>query len=179
MKWFLLGIVFGMRADFRGRLRVRQHMAMLNFRADQQPSAAETPLMAMDAVDASMMRLRAGREESRPAHGTKCRCGSQNIFGPLCGLPRSASRIRTASFSRSFYPPAPGFFKDSPDMPDEHNFYVVQHGIRWTGMPAWSNTLSKTQMREVVTFLGAIENLPPRRAMCLRPSATAPTPTAR
>ena len=27
-------------------------------------------------------------------------------------------------------------------MPENQNFYIIQHGIRWTGMPAWNKTLN-------------------------------------
>ena len=50
---------------------------------------------------------------------------------------------------------------DMADMPDHQNFYIIQHGIRWTGMPAWKNTLNDTETWQVVTFLGNTEKLPP------------------
>ena len=39
--------------------------------------------------------------------------------------------------------------------------YITQHGIRWTGMPAWNKTLSEQQIWTVVTFLSRVEKLPP------------------
>ncbi len=46
-------------------------------------------------------------------------------------------------------------------MPENQNFYIIQHGVRWSGMPAWDKTLSDTQMWQLVTFLSNIEKLPP------------------
>jgi hypothetical protein len=36
--------------------------------------------------------------------------------------------------ANSLNPPAPQFMNDMPDMPKHHNYYILQHGIRWTAM---------------------------------------------
>jgi mono/diheme cytochrome c family protein len=46
-------------------------------------------------------------------------------------------------------------------MPDNQNFYIIQHGTRWSGMPAWNKTLNDTQIWEIVTFMSNVEKLPP------------------
>jgi mono/diheme cytochrome c family protein len=46
-------------------------------------------------------------------------------------------------------------------MSENQNFYIIQHGIRWTGMPAWNKTLNDMQIWQLVTFLSNIEKLPP------------------
>ncbi|MFZ3243446.1 MAG: cytochrome c, partial [Candidatus Acidiferrales bacterium] len=40
------------------------------------------------------------------------------------------------------------------------NYYITQHGIRWSGMPAWKNGLSDQDIWQVVTFIGRMNNLP-------------------
>ena len=45
-----------------------------------------------------------------------------------------------AVFGDSFSPRAPQFLEDAPDMPEEQNFYIIQHGIRLSGMPASRTT---------------------------------------
>jgi hypothetical protein len=32
------------------------------------------------------------------------------------------------------------------DMPENQNFYILQHGIRWTAMPGWKEVLSEKQI---------------------------------
>jgi mono/diheme cytochrome c family protein len=64
-------------------------------------------------------------------------------------------------FSRSFNPPVPEFFKDAPDMSDSQNFYAIQHGIRWTGMPSWTGALSDEQIWTLALFLKHMDKLPP------------------
>jgi mono/diheme cytochrome c family protein len=47
------------------------------------------------------------------------------------------------------------------DMPENQNFYILQHGIRWTAMPGWKNVLTEQQLWQLVTFLGHMRDLPP------------------
>ena len=66
-------------------------------------------------------------------------------------------------------------------MAENQNFYIIQHGIRWTGMPAWNKTLSENQTWQLVTFLSNIEKLPPAALKELEPPAIplrAPAPTS-
>lgn len=101
------------------------------------------------------------------------------------GLPSNPE----STFAQSFYPEVPSFFKEAPDMAENQNFYIIQHGIRWTGMPAWNKTLNDTQTWQIVTFLSNIEKLPPaamkemapygepaKAADVAEPAKTAPAP---
>ena len=57
-------------------------------------------------------------------------------------------------------------------MPENQNFYIIQHSIRWSGMPTWNNTLNETQMWQFVTFSSNIEKLPPARLKKFEPPAS-------
>ncbi|MDR5729819.1 MAG: hypothetical protein RB191_20595, partial [Terriglobia bacterium] len=59
-------------------------------------------------------------------------------------------------------PRAPQFVDDAPDMSANQNFFIIQHGVRWTGMPAWKQSLSDQQMWQVTTFLSHMDKLPPQ-----------------
>jgi len=43
-------------------------------------------------------------------------------------------------------------------------FWIVKHGVRYTGMGAWDKLLSDDEIWKVVTFLNHMEHLPPRVA---------------
>jgi mono/diheme cytochrome c family protein len=73
------------------------------------------------------------------------------------GDPAAPERI----LGQSFYPPAPQFMTDMPDMPANQNFYIIKHGIRMTGMPAWGKLLSDDQIWRLTTFLSEMGKLPP------------------
>lgn len=47
------------------------------------------------------------------------------------------------------------------DDPQGVTFWKIDHGIRWTGMPAWKATLSTQQMWTLALFLKHMDKLPP------------------
>ena len=131
----------------------------IDFAADHPPSLLETKF-AMAAVDASTEK-RAPRSSDPVAPTDDNIAAGAKLYLDHCAGCHGIPSNPDSQFSRSFYPAVPAFFKDSPDMPEAQNFYIVQHGIRWTGMPAWGQTLSDDQIWQVVLFLSNIEKLPP------------------
>jgi thiosulfate dehydrogenase len=65
------------------------------------------------------------------------------------------------AFGDSFYPRAPQFAEDAPDMPENQNFYIIEHGVRLSGMPAWKASLKESDVWLVTTFLSNMSKLPP------------------
>lgn len=66
------------------------------------------------------------------------------------------------AFGEAFYPRAPQFAEDAPDMPENQNFYIIQHGIRLSGMPAWKGVLSEQEIWQVTAFLSHMDKLSPQ-----------------
>jgi mono/diheme cytochrome c family protein len=64
------------------------------------------------------------------------------------------------TFADVLYPRAPQFVEDAPDMPENQNFYIIQHGVRLSGMPAWKRILNDQQIWQVTTFLSHMDKLP-------------------
>jgi len=173
MKNFILGILFAMVLLLAGVCFCLEK-GYVNFAADQRPSPMEAKL-AMAAVDASTDRR--APEGKNPIQPTEENIAAgAKIYLDHCAGCHGVPSNPDSQFARSFNPPAPGFFHDAPDMPENQNFYIIQHGIRWTGMPAWKQTLDETQTWQVVTFLSNLEKLPPAAQKVLGPSAASPMP---
>ena len=172
---FLLGIVFTIVIIFVGGflLLKKGYMSMA---ADVEPLPLEKSL-AMGAVDASTERHAAERKNPTPATEENLVAGAQLYLNHCAGCHGVPSNP-DPPFGRSFYPPVPAFFKDAPDMPENQNFYIIAHGVRWTGMPAWNKTLTEAQIWQVVTFLTNIEKLPPAASKVFEPPAAALQPGA-
>jgi mono/diheme cytochrome c family protein len=64
----------------------------------------------------------------------------------------------------SFYPRVPQFVQEPTRLTAPQMFWVVKHGVRYTGMAAWDGLLSDDEIWKVVTFLSNSEQLPPRVA---------------
>ena len=173
MKSFLFGIIFTLVVLFLGGT-VLSKMGYLNFAADQAPSAFEKHV-AMEAVDASTERHAPETKNPIPANEQNLVEGAKlyvNHCAGCHGIPSNAD----SQFGHSFYPSVPQFFTDTPDMPENQNFYITKHGIRYTGMPAWGKTLNDTQIWTVMAFLSNIEKLPPaaKKELELSPSTAGP-----
>ncbi|HKV03631.1 MAG TPA: c-type cytochrome [Candidatus Acidoferrales bacterium] len=174
MKGFVIGILVTLIALAAGTWWCLK-TGYVNFAADQKPSALEAKL-AMDAVDASTDR-RAPQDKNPVAPTEENLAAGAKLYLDHCagchGLPSNPE----SEFARSFNPPVPAFFKDAPDMSEAQNFYIIEHGIRWTGMPAWDKTLSAPEIWKIVAFLSNIEKLPPAAQKVLgSPATNAPMP---
>jgi hypothetical protein len=56
---------------------------------------------------------------------------------------------------------ASAFGDAPPEMPDWQMFWIVKHGIRYSGMGAWEGEASEEKMWQMVTFLSQLRQLPP------------------
>lgn len=146
----------------------------VDFSADQKPSPSETHL-AMAAVDASTDRHAADLKNPLQPTDETLAAGAI-LFRDHCAGCHGTPSNPDSQFSRSFNPPVPQFFKEGSDMADNQSFYIIQHGIRWTGMPAWNKTLNENQAWQLVTFLGHIEKLPPGALKAFDQIPTTPPP---
>lgn len=175
MRNFVLGIIFTLIVLAVGGL-CYSRLGLVDFRADQTPSPAER-WFAGGASDAYVEHNAPNVKNPVPATEQNLVAGAQLYMRHCAGCHGTPSSADTP-LMHSFNPPVPRFFKHAPDMSDNQNFLVIQHGIRWTAMPAWDKTLSEQQMWEVTTFLGNIPKLPPAAQKVLQQSSPLPSPPA-
>jgi mono/diheme cytochrome c family protein len=181
MKGFLFGIILTVFVLAAGGYFLLKS-GRVSFAADQEPSAFEEHL-AMSAVDASTGRNAPEQKNPVPTDEADLVAGAQLYLNHCAGCHGLPANPET-QFGRSFNPPVPPFFKEPPDMPENQNFYIIQHGIRWSGMPAWNKTLNDGQIWQLVTFLSNVQKLspavlkelaPPGTALATPPAAPAPS----
>ncbi len=60
-----------------------------------------------------------------------------------------------------FYPRVPQFDSEPSLKPDWQIFWIVKHGVRYTGMGAWGALTSDDNIWKTVTFLSHLKDLPP------------------
>jgi mono/diheme cytochrome c family protein len=174
MRGFISGVILTLLIIGVGGFLVIKK-GYLSFNADQEPGFVEKK-MAMSAMDASTDRHAPDVKNPVAANEENIVDGAK-LYVDHCAGCHGVPSNPESQFGRSFYPSVPPFFKDAPDMPENQNFYIIQHGVRWTGMPAWNKTLSEKQMWQVVTFLSNIEKLPPAAIKEFQPAgSTAPLP---
>ena len=120
------------------------------------------------------------------------------LYQGNCEACHGGEHYTNSPLGRGIYPGAPQFmrfveyqrthpkFKLPHETPaqeqarNDHSFFVVKHGIRFTGMPAWRYNMTDTQIWEVVNFLHHMGHLPPNveQAWKQMPMSPIPVPVA-
>jgi len=155
---FLLGVIVTIIVLVLAGLGLAM-FGYLPTQADVPPPHLERRL-AMGAVDASMERH--APHVLNPLSPTDQNViDGMKIYTMNCALCHGGLDRKPSSLARSFYPPPPNLISDPPDDPEWHTFYTIRTGIRYTGMPAWGNTLSEDDMWKVTSFLSHMDKLSP------------------
>jgi thiosulfate dehydrogenase len=64
--------------------------------------------------------------------------------------------------AKGLYPKPPQLAADGvEDDPEGFSFWKIKHGIRWTAMPSWKDTLNDQQIWTLALFLKHMDKLPP------------------
>lgn len=128
-------------------------------RADKEVSLLESKI-AMPALDAAVDRR--ASEAQNPIQPTDADVtAGMKIYQANCASCHGDIHRPRGPLADSLYPRAPQFLEDAPDMPENQNFYIIQHGVRMSGMPAWKQTLGDQKIWQVTTFLSHMDKLPP------------------
>lgn len=120
--------------------------------ADKQPSKLETVLANM-AKDVVIPMQAQALENPVPASEQVIRQG-QEIFGQACSICHGGDGHARTGLGRAMYPPAMDL--TSPHVKswtDSELFWIIQNGIRLTGMPAWKSTISEMNTWKLVRFI--------------------------
>jgi mono/diheme cytochrome c family protein len=157
MKSFLLGILTMILLIGAGL--VFALLGFVNMRADNPPSHLETSV-AGHAMDASVARAATKLTNPVTADEANLVAGAR-LYRDHCTLCHGDPVYPKARLNDAFNPPAPQFMDEKADMPEYQNFFILQHGIRWTAMPSWKNVLSDRELWQIVTFLSHMSDLSP------------------
>ena len=156
---FLLGLVFGVLVVFLGGYCYVRG-GFVDTRADTEVGLLEKK-MAMPSLDAAVDRH--APEAQNPIQPTDANLTSgMTIYQTNCASCHGDIHHPHSMLADALYPRAQQFVEDAPDMPENQNFYIVQHGVRLSGMPAWKQALREQEMWQVITFLSHMDKLSPQ-----------------
>ena len=91
-------------------------------------------------------------------------------YAEMCSHCHLAPGMKRTEISRGLYPRAPELRRGS-DLTPAEAFWVVKHGIKMTGMPAWGLTHDDEILWDVVAFLRKLPDLTPDQYRSLVESA--------
>lgn len=171
MARILIGFLIGVAVTFAGALAYVR-FGFVDPRADIPVGSLESKI-AMPALDASVDRR--APDVKNPIQPTdENLIAGMNIYQQACAGCHGDIQHPQETFGASFYPHAPQFVEDAPDMPENQNFFIIQHGIRLSGMPAWATAFDDQKIWEVTTFLSHMDKLPPAVSTAWRAAARTP-----
>ena len=134
--------------------------------ADKEPSKLETTLATM-AKDVAIPLQAKDRKNLLPPSREVVQ-GGEAIFGQACAICHGADGRAQTELGRAMYPPAIDL--TSPHVrswDDAELFWIIQNGIRLTGMPAWKRRISEEDTWKLVHFLRSLPEAGAQKASSL------------
>jgi mono/diheme cytochrome c family protein len=155
---FIAGFIAGIIVLIGGGL-LYARLGLVNPRADIPVPSIEVET-ATKFLDASLARRVRDVKNPVLADETHLAAGMK-LYQSNCAGCHGDIAHQESPLAEALYPRAPQFQKEKPDMPENQNFYLIKHGIRYSGMPAWGGSMTDEQTWEVVGFLSHMDKLSP------------------
>jgi thiosulfate dehydrogenase len=87
-----------------------------------------------------------------------------DLYGQHCAICHGTAKgdASASPIAKGEYPAPPQLATNGVEEdPEGYSFWMIKHGIRWTGMPSWAGTLNDEQIWTVALFLKHMDKLPP------------------
>ncbi len=128
-------------------------LGLLPVSADGNHSRLEAKVMP-SVLRAAVARQALNEQNPISATDDNLKAGLRT-YKTMCATCHGTAASGPTDFGRSFYPPAPQLSGGLPQYTAGELFWIVKHGIRNTGMPAWGGMLSDEEIWQVTTTLRA------------------------
>jgi mono/diheme cytochrome c family protein len=137
--------------------------------ADKQPSQGETNL-ANAAKDVTIP-LEAGKMQNPLPDTDEIASQGREVFLGSCAQCHGADGRADTSLGRSMAPPAMDLTSQHVQhWTDAELFWIIQNGVRLTGMPAWKSSISGTDSWKLARYIHSIPRVDAASAATAAPS---------
>lgn len=96
-------------------------------------------------------------------------------YDNMCVMCHLAPGLENTKMRQGLNPRPPNLARRAHGDPGE-NFWIVKHGIKMTGMPAWGATHDDQELWNIVAFLRRMPDLTPAEYQAMTNPAPAPAP---
>ena len=134
-------------------------LGLLPVSADGPHSKLEARIMP-PVLHASIVHHASRETNPIPLNEDNLKAGI-DTYKAMCARCHSTPGGNPSVYGQSFYPPAPQLAGGMRQYKDAQLFWVIKHGIRNTGMPAWGELLSDEEIWQIVSLLKSSQDLPP------------------
>ena len=157
MKGFGFGVVVTLLAIAVGVFVVAE-LGLYPIGADNPPGSLERALAgrAMDRY----------AEKHRPAGDNPVQITPDNLtegakeYEEHCAFCHGGAKAKISPMQDKLNPPAPQLIDRIPHDDEAWLFWVIKHGVRMTGMPAWDGILSDEEIWKTIAFIKRSDKLP-------------------
>jgi thiosulfate dehydrogenase len=87
-----------------------------------------------------------------------------NLYWQHCAICHGTAKGNASAspVAKGEYPAPPQLATDGvEDDPEGYSFWMIKHGVRWSGMPSWKGSLTDQQIWILALFLKHMDKLPP------------------
>ncbi len=150
---------------------------MVDPRADTAVNPIEQAVSS-SSLDASLKHFAPQPMDTVPADDRNMLAAMQ-LYQSDCAQCHGDPMHPESTMADSFKPRVPQFMKDPPDLLTSQEFYVIKHGVRWSGMPAWNYRLTDHEIWQLSVFLNQLGSLSPTVKEAWRAASVAPAERGR
>jgi mono/diheme cytochrome c family protein len=158
---FVWGVVLTILAAAAGGYAVLRG-GLIPANADAKPGWFET-WAAGTSLDATLAREAPKGSNPVPLTDANLIAGI-DLYGQHCAICHGTAKgeASATAIAKGEYPAPPQLATNGvEDDPEGYSFWIIAHGIRWSGMPAWRGTLNDEQIWTLALFLKNMDKLPP------------------
>lgn len=106
-------------------------------------------------------RLGAGNQQNPPAQSARAVGDRRIAFAGSCSVCHGANGTGTGLFGQATYPPATDLTShDAKEKSDAELFWIIKHGLSFTGMPAFGQQYSDQAVWSLVSYLRTLQSNP-------------------
>ena len=158
---FLWGVVLTILAAVGGGYAILR-AGLIPANADAKPGWFESWATGV-SLDATLAREAPKGPNPVPLTDANLVAGI-DLYGQHCAICHGTAKGEASAspIAKGEYPAPPQLATDGVENdPEGYSFWIIAHGIRWTGMPAWRGTLNDEQIWTLALFLKNMDKLPP------------------
>jgi mono/diheme cytochrome c family protein len=158
MRGFVLGVIITLIAIFGGSY-LYMKLGLFDVSAIPAPGSMERH-MAFMSLDASVER-RAPTGPNPVALTDDVLIDAAKEYEEHCSMCHGSQNSKAMTFGNKLSPRAPNLIRHPMDDPDGEIYWVIQNGIRMSGMPAWSGHFSDNTTWGIVHLLKNVDKVSP------------------
>ena len=89
-------------------------------------------------------------------------------YDEMCVTCHGAPGVERSEIGKGLTPPAPDLAKEAEHWTPTQLFWIIKHGIKMTGMPAWGKSHDDDALWDLVAFVERLPSLSPQDYRALR-----------